>query len=111
MLLRSLQYVVTVATPALLVAITVDALRRMGARGTDAVAWATMACGLLLALVYPSVLTEIEERTGLPVPVSVVGFVAVGAAAVAYARSSSRIKELERQVVELRDAASDDSEA
>ncbi|NTV38368.1 MAG: DUF2304 domain-containing protein [Demequinaceae bacterium] len=111
-LIRStLLYVVSVAGPALLIAIAVDALRLSRVRALDTLAWLAMAGAFLIALVYPSLLSTVGERVGFSVPIGLVGFVGIVGLFVGYVRQRDRVTELESRVRELREAASADADA
>lgn len=110
MIRSTLLYVVSVAGPALLLAIAADAVRSRRVRALETLAWLAMAGAFLVALVYPSLLEKVGVRIGITVPVSVMGFVGIGALFVGYMRQRERVAVLESRVRELEGASPRDSD-
>lgn len=108
MIRSTLLYVVSVAGPALLLAIAVDAVTSRRVRALETLAWLAMAGALLIALVYPSLVTTVGVRIGITVPVDLVGFVGIGGLFVGYVRQRDRVAALESKVRELESAAAGD---
>ena len=111
MIRSTLLYVVSVAGPAMLLAIAVDAVRSRRVRTLETLAWFVAAGALLVALVYPSLLSTVGARIGLTVPVGLVGFVGIGGLFVGYVRQRDCVAELETKVRQLKAANSVDVDA
>ena len=111
MIRSTLLYVVSVAGPAMLLAIAVDAVRSRRVRTLETLAWFVTTGALLVALVYPSLLSTVGVRIGITVPVGLVGFVGIGGLFVGYVRQRERVAELESRVRELEGANSVDVDA
>lgn len=111
MIRSTLLYVVSVAGPALLLAIAVDAVKSRRVRALETLAWLTMAGALLIALVYPSLLSTVGVRIGITAPVGLVGFVGIGGLFVGYVRQRDRLAALDSKLRELEGVSSSDVSA
>ncbi len=105
MIRSTLLYVVSVAGPALLLAIAVDVVKSRRVRTLETLAWLAMSGALLIALVYPSLLAKVGVHIGIDVPVGVMGFVGITGLFVGYERQRDRVAALESKVRELEGAA------
>ncbi len=107
MVMSSLPFVVSIVSPALLIAIAFDALRARRVRPVDAALWVVMAMALVVVMVYPALIDILQARFGISIPVGVVSFVGIAAAFVGYARQSARVRKLEETLRELQSARDD----
>lgn len=98
-------YVVSVAGPALLVAMAIDAVKSRRVRALETLAWLTAAGALLVALVYPSLLEKVGSRVGFTVPVAVMGFIGIAGLFASYILQRDRTAALESKAHESEVAA------